>query len=327
MANEVSLALVGLGRWGTNYLSALRTVRGCALLLVSDCSKAALRTQPPSRLGAASSSSLEGVLASPVEGVIIATPSDTHARIAEACLRSGKHVLVEKPLALNTAEARSLGEMSEDTGRVLLVGHKTLLSHAFTSALRAVNDNAIGRVRRIHAQRTSLGAARDTSDVIWELGPHDVAATLRLFGRQPRSVRAWATSRIVPPQSAVLLISFDDGDATISLSRLGPSAVRKTEVEGQTSRLFFDEVANKMELSGSSAVTNAEQVRAENLLARQCSHFVECIKHGTQPRSGWRDGVAVVSVLAAAQRSVSRNGEEVFLQLPESSCFATAGSP
>lgn len=138
-----------------------------------------------------------------VRGVIVATPAPTHHAVAMAALRAGKDVLVEKPLALSSAEARELCLEAERLGRILMVGH-LLLYHPAVQMLRdMVKSGELGEVLYVYCQRLNLGVVRSDENVWWSLAPHDLSLANYLLDAEPsrsapraaRSSRRDAASR------------------------------------------------------------------------------------------------------------------------------------
>jgi predicted dehydrogenase len=173
-----ALALVGLGRWGRNYL---RTVRETGLFrLVAVCDTDPLIEPHP---GCPCFRSIEEMLGQPgVDAVVIATPNSTHAGLARQCLEAGLDVLVEKPMARSSAEATALVELAESRGRVLAAAFPSLYLAGYERVRDRIRTGLPSTGARLEALRTSAGSTEPDTDVLWDLAPHDLAVAISLFG-------------------------------------------------------------------------------------------------------------------------------------------------
>jgi len=301
----VKVGLVGLGRWGANYLTTIPQVPGCSLAGVADSSKTAI---VQSRVACPSFTRLEDLLAlSDLDAVVVATPDPTHYEFSLRCLESGRHVLVEKPMTRDSTEAAELAALAESRGLVLAVGHIALY-HVGITHLRAVVRTAEAP-QEVVSRRTSRGptAASEAPLPLWDLGPHDVATTISLFG-EPCSVRARASGRSVliemlfsSEMKALLGVEYRNGAAERWLEvRLAGRAVRHDE---RTAERDWREA-------------NCRSRVADSPLFRQCEDFVRCCATGAEPASSGRLGLAVTRSLEAAERSLEQSGRWLPLSEP-----------
>lgn len=314
-SRKPQLALVGAGNWGARYVGAVSTLTDGDLALVCDRDPRVVdRTQLPVKT--AFTQRFDDVLASDVDAAIIATPSETHAELATRCLRAGKHVLVEKPMALTSADAARLVSAARIAGRTLLVGHLSLFGAPLAAGLAAVRQGRVGSLTAARAIRTSNGALRNQNSVIWELGPHDVSVALRLFDSVPHTIVAETPDdNIVTPQAAHIELRFGRGTASISLSRRGPAPVRRTEMTGTSAKLTIDELSGAAWLDVGANGHERERVELDvsptSPLVAQCRHFLHCIVGSASPVSGPTDALAVVTILECAVASARAGGREV----------------
>jgi predicted dehydrogenase len=275
------IGLVGLGRWGRNYLKTLLALPECRFVAAADLDEAA-RARIAGETAIVVRESAEELLSDPaVEAVVIATPDRTHYRLAATSLAVGRDVMVEKPMALEPSEAAALAEQAETCGRVLAVGHTAVYHPAFASLIDEIRTKPFAQ-RQASAIRTSSGYADGRSNPILDLCPHDIALAVLLFGT-PVAARASLNGNGVEYE-----VRFP-GDALLTgyAEWREPPHVRRFEVAGAQNTL------------GDKEGSRGSHVTRETPLGRQCLDFIECCRTRRRPlSSGWL-GLAVVRCLSA----------------------------
>ncbi|MBV8244593.1 MAG: Gfo/Idh/MocA family oxidoreductase, partial [Candidatus Eremiobacteraeota bacterium] len=237
-----SLGLIGAGYWGSNLLRNAAAM-GC-LRAVCDRSeeiRARVRAQFPALEVYAE---VECLLDSEIDAVVIAAPAQEHAELAIRALERGKHVFVEKPLALSLSDGRAIVESGKHRGLIVFVGHLLLYHPAIRELLRAVRDGAIGEVRHLRARRVSLGKVRSHEDVWWSFAPHDVAVMLEILAEEPVSARGALSSFTQPPLAdfAYADFAFPRGKtAHLEVSWLDPQKNQRLDVFGSRGVLTFED--------------------------------------------------------------------------------------
>jgi predicted dehydrogenase len=269
----------------------------------------------------------DDVLADPeVSAVAVAVDTPGHHRLARQALAAGRHVFVEKPLALASADGEELCALADRRGLVLMVGHLLLYHPAVEHAKAAIDRGELGELYYLHAERVNLGIVRETESAWWSLAAHDIALAIHLFDESPASVSASGASFLRRARGiediASASLRFGDGRiATIQVSWLAPEKRRRVTMVGSRQMLTFDDGAprGKLVLHGHSAegtalrrgaITTPVLPDVEPLLV-ECEHFVSCVASGARPRSDGRQGVAVVRVLEAGERSMRQGGVPV----------------
>jgi len=319
------LAVVGVGRWGQNLLRTFCQLLGEERVVACDLSQERLQRvaqQYPVR----TTTDFEDVLRDPhVEAVAIATPAITHAELAREALRAGKHAWVEKPLALSVQEAERLIEQAEGAERVLMVDHLLEYHPAVEALRRLIRDGALGKVYYAHSQRLNFGVVRTEENALWSLAPHDISVILYLLGEEPRRVRAEGAVYLQEQEGiedmVLLTLEFARTLSHVHVGWLYPQKVRRLVVVGSEGMAVFDDLAPTPLVvhEKRALVTEGRGVRLEDRGARSvvldgdgkeplqaaAEHFLRCIERGEQPRSNGRDGLRVLKVLEAAQRSLS----------------------
>ena len=178
---------MGCGRWGRNLVRTFHELG--ALRLVVDMAPAAAKAMAVEYDVLATD--LEAALDDPlVDAVVVAVPVAQHVAVARQAVEAGKHVFVEKPLALGLPDAEQLCDLADDYGCVLMVGHLMRYHPAFVQLEAMVRDGVLGRLRYVYANRLNLGRIRREEDVLRSFAPHDVSMILALVGSEPQLVRS-----------------------------------------------------------------------------------------------------------------------------------------
>jgi predicted dehydrogenase len=334
------IGLVGAGKWGGNWLRTLAGLPDVQLRWCCDLNESLLakvRTQYPH---VSTTTAFDDLLRDPAtEAVVLATIAPTHCPLAKKALLAGKHVLIEKPMTLTTADAVELTRLAARHGRVLMAGH-LMEYHPAVPAIRGLIDaGELGEVRRIECRRANHGTLRSDENVWWSFAPHDVSIALRLMGDWPEAVacdgQCLVQPRIEDTVSATL--RFPGGRVTrIDVSWHDPAKVREFKVYGTRKWVVFDDLApwdkkvvvhdRGFDVNPTASAHKRVTMRqgearpltldAAEPLAVEAGHFVQCIRDGTRPLSDGHAGAAVVSVLEYGQRSLEL-GREVAIPRPE----------
>ncbi len=318
-----SIAHVGYGYWGRNIARNMAEL-GYLKAIVDPDARAAVGAAEALGVKAVS---WEQVLADPsIDGVSIASPATMHFAQARAALSAGKHVFVEKPVALDISEAEQLRDLAEETGRVLMVGH-LLQYHPIYLRLRdMVMAGDIGRLRYVYSNRLSLGKFRGEENVLWSFAPHDISMILGLVGAEPTSVTAQGVASFQPgiADLATAQMCFPDGSrAHVMASWMHPFKEQRLVVIGEKAMAVFEDSQPAWEdkllvyrhvIDTLGPVPNPRKADAERVdvakaepLKEECRHFAECIKSGLRPRTDGREGLAVLRVLDSAERALAEN--------------------
>jgi len=328
------VGIVGLGYWGVNIARNLDALPGCELAWCCDTDGERRARLRPSFPEARFTADLADVLADEsTAAAVVATPVPTHAALAEAVLSAGRHCLVEKPLACDLASAERLVELAAERERVLMVGH-LLAYHPALVALRSLCEaGELGQIRYAYSQRLNLGRLRADENALWSLGAHDVSAILALTGEQPVRVSARGESYVRDGVEDVVFahLGFAGGLAAhIHVSWLDPRKERRLTVVGSQRMATFDDMEPERTLTvydkgfdpdaaaegdyvaraggqRSPAISRREPLRIE------LEHFLACLRGEAEPRTGGREGLQVVEVLAALQESLDAGGETLAL--------------
>ena len=277
-----------------------------------------------------------------VDAVVVATPPSTHVAVALEAIEAGKHVLVEKPLAPTSNGARRLIDAAAAAGVVLMVGHTFEYNPAVRKLRELVSSQELGELYYIDSARLNLGLYQSDVNVILDLAPHDVSIINNVLGRTPVAVQAWASRHAHRrfEDVAYLRLFYDDFfddrgmSANIHVSWLDPCKVRRVTAVGSKKMAVYDDLAAEERIrildkgvslppDGGNLTQPPTSYRygdivvpfisAEEPLAAQDRHFVECVESGTRPLTSGENGLAVVETLEAAELS-RRLGRPVLLE-------------
>lgn len=331
-APESSVALIGCGQWGRNLARNLAALG--ALRAVCDPNPVVLEGVRSLYPDVVVTPHPTALLRDPeVTACVIATPSAFHYSLARQAIEAGKDVFVEKPLALTVREGEALVELAEARGLVLMVGH-VLEYHPAVARLRSlVASGDLGRLQYVYSNRLNLGRIRTEESALWSFAPHDIHVLLSLLGEFPIEVAchggSYLNHRVADVTMSVL--SFASGvRAHIFVSWLHPYKEQRLIVVGDRKMAVFDdtEPLDKLRVyphrvDWIDRVPVAVKAEAESIalpgiepLAEECRHFLDCLKSRERPRTDGRNGVTVLRILEACQRSLEGGGVPVSLANP-----------
>jgi len=333
----VKLAVIGAGYWGPNLIRNFYGINRDSIRFVCDQDTAALGKLRSSFQGVEFVSDYNLVLnSSEVDAVVIATQPASHFDLSKEALEKGKHVFVEKPLALHANEAEELLSLSRSKNRVLMVGHLLRYHPAVKLLKDYVEKGELGEIFYIYSTRVNLGKVRHDENALWSFAPHDIAVIMYLMGCKPISVSAVGQSYLrTGVEDVVFLTVLFEGNrmAHIHVSWLDPHKIRKLTVVGNKKMAVFDdmEASEKIRIydkgvdyfPGVKSYTEAVSLRVGDILIPrvqmkeplrvECEHFIECVEHGKRPLTDAEEGVVVVRVLEGAQESMRLSGSLVQL--------------
>jgi predicted dehydrogenase len=324
---ELRVAVVGTGPWGINHVRTFSQLPGSRVRYIVDIDERNLTRAGRLCPDSVALSDYRRVLDRvDYEAAIIATPAETHYPIARAFLAAGKHVLVEKPMALLPRHARELCAVARQSGVKLMVGHILLYHPALRYLKDYLDRSEFGPVTGISSERLDrLPVRARTEDALWGFVPHDVSMMLFLLGQMPVTVRATGrrmaagtNSGDCPPAPPLAAVSFELGFANhvTASGRAGWMAktkVRRLTVSGNGQTAVFDDTEPKQKLRFCPSAANIS-LPAFDLrppLDLECEHFLNCVRRNEKPLTDGKNGLAVVSVLAALEESIRRRGTQV----------------
>ena len=332
MTASLRLGIVGLGYWGPNLARNLARVG--ELAWACDLSDDNLRRYGKLYPEARMTSDIDELLADDaVDAVAIATSVPTHHPLGMRVLAAGKHLFVEKPLALSLAEARELVEAAEDADLRLMVGHLLLFHPGLRVVKRLIESGELGKLFYLYGNRQNLGKVRADENALWSLGAHDIAVLLDLVGERPTELQARGECYVRPGVEDVVFgyLKFPSGVvAHLHLSWLDPNKMRRLTVVGSDKMVVFDDMESDRKVTVydkginlpradtygeyvavRSGDISIPRVPSDEPLRLEVEEFAAAIRERRAPVSDGLSGIAVVEVLAGLQRSLDEGGAVV----------------
>jgi UDP-2-acetamido-3-amino-2,3-dideoxy-glucuronate N-acetyltransferase len=321
---EGKLAVVGCGYWGKNLVRNFAQLR--ALRVICDSNENSLNAQAALYPHVDVATDLDVILAdNEIDAVVLATPAVLHYEQVKQALQAGKHVFVEKPLALHHNEGRELVELAEAKDLVLMVGH-ILEYHPAVALLKdIIQRGELGKINYIYSHRLNLGKVRQEENILWSFAPHDISVICSLIGAEPIEVNASGASYLQTDIADVTItnLSFASGvRAHIFVSWLHPYKEQKLVVIGDRKMAVFDDTAREGKLKiydkgieWRAGLPVPRQTAETTLffdelepLKLECEHFLHCIREHETPLTGGRSALRVLNVLEGCQISLNRGG-------------------
>jgi predicted dehydrogenase len=316
---ELRFAVIGWGYWGPKIARNLDSLPHASVAMIADLDARRLAGISLQQPWIQTTTQIEDVFRADIDAVVIATPVRTHYRLAKEALLHGKHVLVEKPLTANVAEAEELVALARELNRILMVGHTFEYSPAVNELRKLVQSGELGKIYSIETERVNLGLFRSDINVIWDLAPHDISILLYLLGKEPEQVRVQAHAHLQSHihDVAHLDLGFADGmNAHIHVSWLHPCKIRRVTIIGDARMVVYDDTnpAEMLKIYNKGADVHVDpgvsyrfgEITIPHIdwiepLRLECEDFASSIRSGLLPRAHGGVGLKVVQVLAAAQ--------------------------
>jgi len=317
-----NIAVVGCGHWGKNLVRNFYELG--SLFSICDPSTEIV-DKYANQYTVKKCSFAEIINDSNIRGVVLAVPAHLHASMAIEAMSKGKHVFVEKPLAMNEVEAELMISTAKKNKVQLIVGHLLQYHPIFKTIKEYVGEGKIGEINYIYSNRLSFGKVRTNEDVIWSFAPHDISMILSLAGQEPEYVSTNATSILQKKiaDTATIHLQFKSGlQSHISVSWLHPYKEQKLVVVGKFAMLVFDDTKpwnEKLALCSYEVVSSQNlinlkksdlkylEVPEEEPLKNECQHFIDVVEKDIKPVTDGAEGLRVLKVLSAASRSQAKN--------------------
>jgi predicted dehydrogenase len=320
--NNLNIAVIGCGNWGKNLSRVLHKLG--ALYAVCDIDPTKALTY--GELYNVPHYNLEQILSmKEIDGVVIATPSTTHYEVGLACLRSNKHVFMEKPLSLTTQHATFLHQLAKQQQRVLMVGHLLQYHPAFNALKKLKKDGVLGNLQYIYSNRCNFGKFRTEENVLWDFAPHDVSMILSLIDDMPQRIFASRANHLMHTSldTTCIQMSFPGNvKAHVFVSWLHPFKEQKLIAVGSKAMAIFDDcqpLENKLRLcrlpaEWSDGLPHPFPFEGESVLfevseplMNECRQFLDSIQQKTLPLTDGLEGIKVMTVLEAASESMEKD--------------------
>ncbi|MGB2271181.1 MAG: Gfo/Idh/MocA family protein, partial [Candidatus Micropelagos thuwalensis] len=271
----------------------------------------------------------EAILEGDCDGVVIAAPAPLHASLSQKAFAAGKHVYVEKPLAMTVDEADAMLDAAAQANRQLMVGHLLQYHPVFARLRNMVKQGELGKLQYVYSNRLSLGKIRSEEDVVWSFAPHDISMILSVAGREAKTINCEASDILQSgiSDTANIHITFEDGlKGHVFCSWLNPYKEQKLVVIGDKAMAVFDDTMDwdqklaiydhAIDMDETPPVPQKSEVRYEKVpqaepLKAECQYFLDLIDRQADPLTDGAEGRRVLQVLAAASASIE-SGETIY---------------
>ena len=335
----INIGIIGYGYWGPNLVRNFVGAKGCRLKRVADLRANRLEIINKQYPSVETTTNPDDVLsAKDIDAVVIATPVFLHHEQAKKALNNGKHILVEKPVASSSAQAKELIDLASAKNKILMVDHTFLYTGAVKKIKEIIDSGKIGQLQYFDSIRINLGLFQPDINVLWDLAPHDISILNHICGFKPYSVNAQGASHTKNKIENVAYLTVNYQENFIghfSCSWTSPVKIRHTLIGGSEKMILYDDVepTEKVRIYETTYKhTPSTDEEKKNIyvdyrqgdihipkiinteaLAEMAADFIRSIQNNTPPMVTGAHGLEVVRILEAANQSLKYNGKEIVL--------------
>jgi predicted dehydrogenase len=332
----VKFGVIGYGYWGPNVVRNLDQLDGSVMVAVCDKSPAARKrihkAYPHVKVV---SETAELVSSTEIDAVAIVTPVWTHYELTKAALENGKHVFVEKPFTSDSGQAEELINLAAKKNLKIMVDHTFLFTGAVKKIGQLLDEGALGKIYYYDSTRVNLGLFQHDINVIWDLAPHDLSIIDHLIKETPEAVSATGQTHLNGHEDVAFITVYFPNKiiAHINVNWLSPVKVRTTLIGGEKKMLVWNDLEadekikvydKGVHISSREGLYNllvnyrsgdmwAPQVEQVEALKQELAYFIDCVSNNRTPSNDGAAGLRIVKLLEAANQSVSKRGELVYL--------------
>lgn len=340
----INIGIIGCGYWGPNLLRNFLALPNCQVDFIAERDPSRLQYLQDKFPSIKTTQNYQELFHHSIDAVVIATQPSTHFQLAKEALEQNKHVLVEKPLAMNVSEAKELIRLASRHKRKIMVGH-TFEYNAAVRALKSyVQNGTIGRPYYLYSQRLNFGIVRQDINALWNLAPHDISIILYLLETMPTHVSAKGISFLQKGiEDVVFMVMHFPKDviAHVHVSWLDPNKVRQMTLVGSDKMIVYDDGGEskikifdkgikrqnikeslgryddfgKFQSIKSAGDVSIPKIDFGEPLQTECAHFIDCIEGNKSVLTDGQNGLRVVHILEAASRSMELNGKNISVKM------------
>ncbi|MEK9657142.1 MAG: Gfo/Idh/MocA family oxidoreductase [bacterium] len=313
----MKIAVIGAGRWGRNHIKTLSSMGSLAAVI--DNSRKNIEKIQSDYPDCNVFNHIEEEGALDYDAYVVAVPAEHHYTIAKTCLTASKPVLVEKPITLNSQEAKELCALADSKKQVLMTGHLLLFHPAIQKIKKEMLEGRIGKLQYMYSNRLNLGTVRKEENSLWSFAPHDLSIFQYFTDKKPEDIESRGGAFLQPGihDTTITCLKYPDNIVAHSfVSWLHPFKEHRLVVIGDKGMFVYEDSTPKKELlfyekgidwvqgepvkrEGATEVLSYEEKQP---LEAELQHFIDCIrgKEKNEVISG-RKGVDVLEVLEQAQ--------------------------
>jgi predicted dehydrogenase len=323
---KTKAAVIGAGPWGQNHIRAYSQLENAELAVVSDINEKALESVR-SAYGCRTTARYQDIFSDKdIEAVSICTPASLHYRTARECLEAGKNVLVEKPLAMTSQEAKELVELARKKKLVLMTGHVYRFDPALALVRQKIKEREFGRVYYIYCELAGLKKPRADCGVIFNYGVHELDIMSYLLDEFPTDVCASTLHAFGGGHEDFAFLSAGFGSRCTGYSQvswLPPGKWRDVWVIGEKKSAFIDTQKSEVKIYNSrierkdggfellESDSETLVVEKKEPLKEEIRHFIEHIGTDRKPEADGEVGYKIVAALEACLESAKSGRKSV----------------
>ena len=313
------VGVIGAGYFGRHYVRLLHATKGIELAGVAVRATTEMIDIPDDAVRYGSADEL--LQDQKIDCVVIVTPPSTHAELAVKALENGKHVLLEKPMALSIAEAHTIERAIKKSSRIFMVGHQYCYNDSVRELKKEIEKGTLGEVKYVFAEHLYAGPVRLDVGCLWETATHELSIIDYLF---PNARVTKISGQMLDMAGsgrddlATAVLRFDTKMlATIFTTWFAPQKVRRMIIGGTQGMACFNEKEKnplvftrhpypsgespELHTSHFFEITEKEtyipDIEAHEPLANQLDHFFECIREQKMPLTGIEQGLRITKLL------------------------------
>jgi len=337
--DKIRVGIIGFGYWGPNLARNFFELTASELVVIADLKQDRLKRVTTNYPNVIVTQDYQEFFNLGLDAVVVSTPPAVHFPVAKDCLQHNLPVLIEKPMTLNSKHAEELIELAEEKDLTLMVGHTFEYNSTLHQVKEIMKTGELGHIYYIDIARLNLGLFQRDSNVLWDLAPHDISILLFLLEKDPISVSTYGMNCVFEDNFDVAYMNLMFPDcipALVHVSWLDPCKVRRVTVVGSKKMLVFNDVEiqekikiydkgvdkpeytngyNQFQCSYRYGDIHIPKINVTEPLRQECQHFIDCIINHTEPRTSGRDGLRVIKILEAAQRSMTNGSTRELIQL------------
>lgn len=334
----INIGIVGCGYWGPNLIRNFYHLSGCKVKKVCDVDSMRLSHMQQLYAGIEITEDFDEIIQDlEIDAVVIAVPVYMHFEMAKKSLQAGKHTFIEKPMASSAVECQELIAISEKKKLTLMVGHTFVYCSAVRKIKEIMDSGELGELLYISSRRLNMGLYQKDINVAWDLAPHDISIILYLLDEVPLSVNCQGKSHIGQQREDVTNMTINLSNNTFAIihsSWLDPVKTREMTFVGTKKMLVYNDLEQietikiydkrvevpphydtfaEFHCSYHYGDMYSPRIESTEPLKEECQHFLDCIRTGDKSYSSGVEGLGVVQILEASDKSLKSNGKRIEL--------------
>ena len=305
----INVGVIGAGYWGKKHVDEYSKIKSVNLAAVSDFVEKNLDFCKDVYNVKTLTKDYREILKSPdIDAVSICTPNESHFDICKDALISGKHVLIEKPITLDSRQAYELVDLSKERGLALCVGHVFRFNNAIKKVKELIKDNFFGDLGVIKIQWTNRRDPIENRDILFDLAPHPFDILNFITGLWPESVtcKAGMFRRKAPEEWAYIIAEFGENlTAHIEINWLNPGKKRELLVNGLNNAVRVNCLNQEISVYESGYDYNMD-IKRSNTIGDELLHFIGSVNNKHNPDNDGIVGARTIEMIEKCFESLQK---------------------